>query len=306
MKIAVLGTGAIGGYYGGKLAKAGNDVSFVARGINAEALKRQGLRVESYEGDFHLPSVRVVDQLDKLGSVDLILFTIKSTGTIKVAEQLKQSIDGRYSILCMQNGVDNEEILAEAVGPDRVLSGSAYISASLASPGVVRHDAMGTLSIGEWYGDRTDRVQQINDLFQQAGINCRISPDIRQTKWEKLCWNITFNPITALTFAKVGHVLDNPGLRSVAEAVMNEYVQVAQGKGIEIREKVKANTFSNSESIREHDTSMLQDRKSRKPMELESICGSVIRWGEELGVDTPVLKTLYQSLKFIDLQNIYQ
>jgi 2-dehydropantoate 2-reductase len=299
MKIAVMGTGAVGGYYGGMLARANYLVQFIARGNNAEVLKRDGLHIQSYQGDFHLPGVRVVDRLEDMETPDLILFAVKSTVTEEAAAQLAPFIGKTTAVLCLQNGVDNEEILAQKLGEERIIGGSAYISAAIIAPGVIRHDAAGAISIGEWSGDRPDRIERIHEMFRNAGVDCRIASNIVQTKWEKLVWNITFNPLTALTYAKVGDVLDHPDLRFVAESIMEEFTQVAQSKGIHLRDKVVANTFTNSESLRQHDTSMLQDRKVGKALELESICGSVIRWGKEAGVETPVLETVYRTLKFL-------
>src|SRR5262249_19749247 len=186
MRIGVVGAGGIGGYFGGRLARAGADVHFVARGDHLAALRRRGLRVRSIRGDFELP-VHATDDPAEIGACDIVFFCVKSFDTEEAAARLPPLLHDRTGVLSLQNGVDNEEKVADAIGEERVLAGAAYILASIAEPGVIQ-DVGGPASIvfGELDGSRSDRAGQLLDWFERAGIRARLDLDIRAQLWDKL------------------------------------------------------------------------------------------------------------------------
>lgn len=297
MKIGIVGTGAVGGYFGACLSRAGNDVVFLARGQNLQVMKSSGeISIESDQGDFTATGV-FTDQYDALADCELILFCVKATATKEVATQLAPIIKNEATILTLQNGVDNEEVLAELFGARRVLSAATYIQANLKAPGVVKQiENPPKLVIGALKPELT-KVQEVSELINAAGIICHVSSNIVKIKWKKLLWNVTFNPLSALIETKVGVILDDEGLRRTAERICSEAIAVGRKAGVPLDEINDHQLIMENQSARNHETSMLQDKRNGKPMEIESICGFVVRKGKELGVDTPVLETIYSILK---------
>ncbi|SEN56500.1 2-dehydropantoate 2-reductase [Mesobacillus persicus] len=299
MNIGIVGTGAVGGYFGACLSKAGHEVTFLARGENLQALKRNdGISIESFEGNFKASGI-FTDSYDSLVDVDLILFCVKSTATKEVAAQLVPFLKKEASILTLQNGVDNEEVLAAYFGEERILSAATYIQAQMKKSGVVKQVENPTrLIIGALnsQGDMS-RLDEVSQILESAGIETYVSSNILKVKWKKLLWNVTFNPLSALIEGKVGVILDDDGLRRTAERIGMEALEVAKGAGIPLEDGLVSKIIEQSDPARNHETSMLQDKRNGKPMELESICGYVVKKGKELGVETPVLETIYSLLK---------
>jgi 2-dehydropantoate 2-reductase len=299
MRIAVMGAGAVGGYYGGMLAHAGADVTLIARGRHLQAIQSDGLTVRRQKETIHIPDIKATASPEEAGPCDVVLFAVKSTVTEESAEQISPLIGPETMVISLQNGIDNEEKLAERLGAQHVVGGVAYISAAIERPGVIHHASLGSLTIGELDGEKSERVNRFAALASGAGIETRVTSDIVRTKWEKLLWNITFNPLSALTGAIVGDILDDPELRRTAEAILSEYVSVAKAKGLALREKAIQGVMSSSDSVRSHKTSMLQDREAGKAMEIEAIGGAIVRMGRQLGVPTPALQSVYASLRYV-------
>jgi 2-dehydropantoate 2-reductase len=299
MKIGVVGTGAVGGYFGAYLSKAGHEVTFLARGANLESMKHNGgISIESKQGEFKATGI-FTDRYEKLSDSDLILFCVKATDTKEVATQLVPILKEDAYILTLQNGVDNEEVLRELFGVERILSAATYIQAHMKEPGVVKQIENPTkLVIGALTseGDLAI-VKEISELMNSAGIICHASSNILKVKWKKLLWNVTFNPLSALVEGKVGDILDDKGLRKTAEQIGRETISVANKAGIPLEDTLARQLIEQSEPARHHETSMLQDKRNGKPMEIESICGFVVRKGKELGVETPVIETIYSLLR---------
>jgi 2-dehydropantoate 2-reductase len=296
MKIAVVGAGAVGGYYGGILSKAGFDVTFIARGNHLEAMKRSGLHIHSLQDSFFVQGTFTND-FNHINEADLLLFTVKSTETKATAEMIRPLLKKDAAILTLQNGVDNEEILINTLGSDRIVSGSSYLSASVEQPGVIRrHSNLEKIIFGGLSETSSYHVESFVQVLQLAKVDFEVSSSIIEKKWEKLLWNATFNPLTAASLASVGDVLDKEPLRRTAEAVLAEVVSVAGGLGIKLNDSWIKQIFPLSEVARNHKTSMLQDLEKGKKMEVESICGYIIKKGKHLGIDTPVLETIYAIL----------
>lgn len=303
MNIGVAGAGAVGGYFGGKLARAGNDVIFLARGKHYEEMKAKGLSIKSDTENFNIGGT-FSNQNESFEEVDLVLFCVKSTDTIEVARKLLPVINEKAMILTLQNGVDNEEALCTIFGKERVFSAATYIQAFVEKPGVVKHIGMiPRLIIGSLAEkDNKGRLEEIVSLFQNAGLETYPTGNIVEQKWKKLLWNVTFNPLSAVAEAEVGEILDNEGLRSIAENICKEAITVASRMGIGLDESYYLTIMDQGNIARHHKTSMLQDKLKGRKMEFESICGYIVKKGYELNELTPVLETIYHLLKFSDSQ----
>lgn len=298
MKIGVAGTGAVGGYFGGLLAKAGSEVTFLARGESLVAMKERGLIVESGTGR-DIISAEFSDRYESLSEADLVLFCVKSTVTREMAANLQPFLKKDALILTFQNGVDNEEILSDMFGKDRILAAAAYIQAFMKEAGVVKQIGIPPqLVLGSLDKSRSGALEEVANLFNQAGIQTYSSSKVLEVKWKKLLWNVTFNPLTALMLSSVGELLDDPGACETANNICKEAIAVARKTGVEIDTTFHEQIMSQGQLARDHKTSMLQDRMNGKPMEIESICGYIVQKGKEVGTSTPVLETIYHLLKF--------
>lgn len=300
MKIGIVGTGAVGGYYGGYLRKAGNEVIFSSRGKSFETLKERGLQIESESENFSVSGV-FTDQYTTFYDVDLVLFCVKSTGTYEVAKALYPILKEDAIILTLQNGVDNEEVLAEIFGRERIFSAAAYIQAAIKEPGVVKQTGTTPLLvIGALDNSMDEKAKEVARLLNDASLKTTFSNNILEIKWKKLLWNVTFNPLSAITESQVGPILDHEGLNDTAQKICHEAIAVARASGIELDFEFSQKIMAQGQMARHHQTSMLQDRLKGKKMEIESICGFIVKKGKELNVETPVLETIYHQLHFAE------
>ncbi|WP_390307655.1 ketopantoate reductase family protein [Virgibacillus sediminis] len=304
MKIGVAGTGAVGSFFGGKLQQGGYDVTFLARGKTLEVLKEQGLVIKGEKEDLHINGRFTGDPMD-LAEADLILFSVKSNDTVAMGRKLHSILKEDACVMTLQNGVDNEEILQEIFGPDRVLSAATYVQAFKERSGQVRQQGRVKLVMGGLAPTTAVKAEQVANLLSAAGIDTKYTGNILEKKWRKLLWNVTFNPISAAAESRIGEVLDSRELRQTAETICREALDTAAALGIEMdRERAFATIFSNAELAREHRTSMLQDRMQGKEMEVESMCGYVVKKAKELGVPVPALETIYHLLTFVNARNL--
>ncbi len=295
MKVAVMGAGAVGGYFGGLLAKGGADVTFIARGKRLEALRARGLTVKSVKGDFSL-LVRATDDPKEVGPVDIILFCVKSYDTGQAMRQALPMVGRETVVLSLQNGIDNEDKIADVVGKDKVLAGVAYIGSSVPEPGVILHEAEGKIAFGELKGGVSDRVFTLKQFFDRCGLPAEGSADIRRALWSKLAWNAPFNAINALVGGLVRAIVENPHTLELARRVTEEVVAVANASGITLalEEVWERNLrFSRRSDIK---TSMLQDLEAGRPLEHEALNGIIVKEGADLGIPTPYNFALYALL----------
>ncbi|WP_180954443.1 ketopantoate reductase family protein [Bacillus sp. V5-8f] len=300
MKIGVAGAGAVGGYFGAKLANAGHSVVFLARGRHYEKMHEKGLQIKSETENFHVDGT-FTDQYEDFEGVDLVLFSVKSIDTQETARKLLPYLKEDTLILTLQNGVDNEETLSEIFGKERILSAATYIQSSIKEPGVVEHIGMiPRLVIGSLESNGLNHAEKVATLFQNAGIETYQSSNIMNQKWKKLLWNVTFNPLSAVAGTQVGEILDDAGLRVTAESICKEAISVANRMENDFDVNFYETIMEQGKIARNHKTSMLQDKLSGKQMEYESICGYIVKKGQELDVSTPVLETIYSLLKFSD------
>lgn len=298
MKIGVAGTGAVGGYFGGLLKKAGNEVVFFARGNNLLRMQEKGLTIEAGEQSFTVNGV-FTDQYQDFSDVDLLLFCVKATATAEVAANLRPILKESCLVITLQNGVDNEEILEDLFGKDRVLSAAAYIQAHVTESGTVKQIGVPPkLVIGSLDSGQTTKAAELASLFTDAGIEAFPTRNILKIKWNKLLWNVTFNPLTALIEAKVGAIYEDQGLKATAIKICQEAIAVAQASGVEIESDFYESILAQGQLAKGHHTSMLQDKLKGKPLEIESIAGYIVKRGKQLNVGTPVLETVYYLLNY--------
>jgi 2-dehydropantoate 2-reductase len=291
----VMGAGAVGGYFGGLLARAGVQTTFVARGAHLEAMRGDGLRVKSPQGDFHVPARAVADPREA-GAADLVLFCVKSHHTEEAARALAPALGGAAAVLTLQNGVENEAALGAVVGEGRVLPGVAYVSAAVEGPGVIRHMAEGSVAFGEADGSVSHRARAIEALFRRAGVKVILSENIWGVKWAKLAWNAAFNTLNALVGGTFDRIGTDEALLGVGECAMREIAAVAAAAGVRFPEQAVARGLAWARQALPIKTSTLQDLEAGKRLELDALTGAVVRKAATLGVPAPTVATLHALL----------
>jgi 2-dehydropantoate 2-reductase len=298
MKIGIYGTGGVGGYFGARLAQAGHEVYFVARGEHLNAIQRNGLQLISPKGDAHINPCNADETLPK-EPMDLILLATKTWQLTEAAKNIKDRLGSNTLVISLLNGVRNETLLSNELPKEQVLGGLCRVVSKIEAPGVIRHISYEpTVVFGELDDRFTDRAIAVESLFKDAGIKTRLSDDIRADQWTKFMFITTISGLGALTGASVGQMLEQPDIRNRMKAVADEVEQVAIKLGISLPEDVKERQF---EIIREQPygtTSSLQrDMMEGRPSELEEQTGAVVILGKELGVPTPVNTSIYEVLK---------
>ncbi len=299
MKILIVGTGAVGGYFGAFLSKAGNDVTFLARGEHLKAINRNGLIVKSINGDFSV-TVKVKEWPDKDDRYDLIIFAVKGYDLETASETIKDVAADDTSILSLLNGVESEELLTKKFGTEKIIGGVAFIGSAIETPGVILHTASGFVTIGEIDGEKSDRCKRIKTTFEKAHIPCKISADINKDIWSKMLWNVGFNAITAVTGALVSEILANQGTRQIVEQSMLETINVAKKKGVLLSPDLILKTITRTEKVGKIKTSMLQDIEKGKQTEIDFINGAIVKIGNDVDINTPVNETLCDLVKFLE------
>ena len=302
MKIAVMGAGGVGGYFGGLLAKAGNDVLLVARGQHAQAIQEKGLRVESAaSGDFTVHPL-VAPAPDGAWQPDLVLFAVKGYSTPEAIETIRPMVGGHTTVLTLQNGVANGEHLANAFGEERVLLGAAYIETHLKEPGVV-HQTGGPCRIlfGEVDGSRTPRAEAVLLALQQAEITVQISDNILKELWNKFIFICALSGMTSIARASLGEVMASPETRDLLVRVMREAETVGRARGVGLDVDVVEQTVAHFDEFSDELRSSMQlDLERGNRLEVEALNGTVARFGRETGIETPVNDFIHSCLKLAD------
>lgn len=301
MRILIAGAGGVGGYFGALLGRAGHDVIFLARGANLAALRARGLTVESVDGDFHVAVPTATGTLTGAAPVEIALVAVKSYDTAAIAAQIAPVVRRDTIVLSLQNGVENESLLAAALDLPPLMGAMTHIGAELTAPGVIRHVADGTIFFGEMTGHETPRARTLAELFARAGVRHQLSPNILTLLWEKLAWNAAHNAVTALTRSTAAEAARLPATAAVIRAAMHEVVAVARAQGIALDPAWVDPTIAYS---RDHldglRTSMLQDLERGRRLEHDALNGAVIRFGDAVGFATPVNRTLFGLLERLD------
>mgnify|MGYP000879322902 FL=1 len=297
-QIMMVGAGSVGGFFGAHLAKNNPNVSFLLRPSTLEAVKRNGLTIKSAKGNFtvHPPAASDPRQL---ATPDLIILAVKAYDLDEVMTQLEPVLTERTVILTLQNGIDTEDRIISRLHRDCVVGGVAFIYSKIVEPGVIEHYKRGGVAIGELMGHKSERVSQITDIFKQAGISCQLSEDIRKSKWEKMCWNCVFNPLTVVIDDKVAKALDHPEMAGVIRQIVGEVAAVSAAVKVPLAPDMAEKVVKWTQELRDIHTSMYDDWKAKRPTEIDYLNGYIVRVGRELGIPTPVNEALTAMVKTI-------
>jgi 2-dehydropantoate 2-reductase len=293
-----MGAGGVGGYYGARLAAAGHDVHFVARGPHADALRARGLRVRSEAGDIQLDVVRVVEEPAEIGSAELVLVAVKLWDTEVAARAIAPLIAPDTAVVSLQNGVDKDDVLCSLVGAEQVVGGVTYLIARIAEPGVIGHTGLlHRVVIGELAGGTSQRAAHIVAAFCSAGVEARVSPEIRRETWAKLAFLAASSALTAVTRLEIGTVRSHPATRALLRDAIAEGAAVARAEGVALGDDFVTEQLRFVDSLPASGrASMANDLLLGNRLELEWLSGAVVRRGERLGVPTPVHGAIYAVL----------
>ena len=318
MRVAVVGAGATGGFLGGFLARAGHEVTLIARGAHLEAMRRHGLRVRTAEGEL---TVRpdCTDDLGAVADAEVAFLAVKAHAVPPLAPALGAALGPGTALVTLQNGipwwyfqrhggpldgtrlesVDPGGVIAEHVDVAHVVGAVVYPATRIVEPGVVEHVEGTRFSIGEPDGARSERCQAISAALSKAGLKCPVRTDLRKEIWLKLIGNATFNPLSALTRASMVAIATDPAMRQVALALMREAESVASAVGVRLDLTVEQR-LDGAARVGEHKTSMLQDVEARRPLEVDALVGAVVEIGHLSGLELPRLEMLHACVKLLD------
>ena len=298
MRIAVFGSGGVGGYFGGRLAQSGQQVIFIAHGAHLQALRESGLRVDSLKGNFTVQPVQATDDPAQAGEVEAVLVAVKAWQVPAAAQAMLPLVGEQTCVLPLENGVEAPEQLAQVLGAQRVLGGLCHISAFLAAPGHIKHVGIEPhIALGELDGRRSGRLERLLKAFEQAGVWAEAPEDIQAAMWEKFLFIAAMSGVGAVTRAPAGVVRQLPGARGLLEGAMQEIYTLARHRGVNLPEGIVAKTLAFVDGLPPGVTaSMQRDIMEGRPSELEAQNGAVVRMGAQAGLPTPVNAFLYHSL----------
>ena len=321
MRFLIAGAGALGGYIGACMSRAGQDVTLYARGPHLRAMQENGLKVLSADGDFEVRP-RVIGDLENAGPADVIFLGVKAHGLTQLAPQLRHLIGENTTVVSTQNGipwwyfqvgagefaglpltrVDPHGVIGSSIDPRRVVGSLVYLGTEIVEPGVIRHTEGNRISLGEPDGSRSERCRAIAEALIQAGLRCPVTTRLRNEIWVKLLGNVAFNPISALTRATLAQMARDPDVCPVVRKIMAETEAVANKLGVQLPISIEQR-IAGAEKVGEHKTSMLQDLEANRPMELEPVVGAVVELGEQLGIDMPYTRSVYACTKLLEAAN---
>ncbi len=298
VRIAVIGAGGVGGYFGGKLAHAGVDTTFVVRGATLEALRTRGLRVESKDGDFAVDRVQATDDPASIGVVDAVLMTVKAWQIPEAAAKLAPMLGPETMVVPLENGIDAPEVLAPIVGRERVLGGLCGIVSFVVEPGHIRHVAAEPfVMFGELDNRQSDRVERLRATFAGAGVKADVPQDIHRSMWTKFLFIAPLSGIGALTRVPIGVWRVMPEVRAIVDQALREIIAIASARGIDLGDDAVQRTWDRYEGLAPESTSSLQrDVMDGKPSELDAQLGAAVRLAHESGVAAPITEMIYHCL----------
>ena len=319
MKFAVVGAGAIGGYLGAKLARAGEDVTFIARNRNLEAIRANGFRLLLEDGsEEHAPTATAVQNMAEAGPQDVVLLTVKAHQVGDLLPELRALFGPQTVVVTMINGipwwyfhklagahegrgldsVDPGGRLAAHIEPERIIGSVVYPAAELVAPGVVKLIEGNRFTLGELDGSRSERIDALSQVMMRAGFKAPVAKDIRSEIWVKLWGNLSFNPISALTHATLEEICRFPLTRGLAARMMSEAQAVAEALGVRFKITLEQR-IAGAEAVGAHKTSMLQDVEHGRALELEALVGSVVELGRITGVPTPTIEAIHAATSLL-------
>ena len=300
MRIAAMAAGAVGGYFGARLAAAGHEVFFIARGANLAAIQANGLRIESVHGDLHLPKVNVTDDPKKVGPVDIVLFAVKLWDTEKAAELTRPMVSEATRVITLQNGIDSAERLAPILGAEPTVGGVTYIATTIAAPGVIKHtSAFARMSFGRADKQSDAMLDQFVAAGKAAGVDLGLSQDITAERWKKFVFLTAMSGATAALRSSIGPIAADPELLAFVKQLMEEAYAVGRASGVAfdrsiIDERMAQITGSIEPGMK---ASMAHDLERGNRLELDWLSGKVRALGRKLGIPTPATDTVWTVLK---------
>ena len=298
MRIAVMGPGSIGGYFGGTLAHYGHDVTLIARGNNLSAIREKGLQVITDNGS-RIISCRAEEDPAKVGAVDLILLTVKTYHNEVAVPMLEPMVGNNTVVICLQNGIDSYKLASDFLGSAKVMPGAAYIEAHLIEPGVVRQDGdVVRIEFGEDDGSHSERGVLLAEMFNESGVEASFSDDIHKTLWTKFLFIATMAGVTSLARQSMAVLMANPEWTKIIRACMEEIESVGKASNIRLSPTVVDDTLDYIKAnLEDMHASMYTDLVEQRPLELESLTGAVIRAGITGCTSTPINDLIYAMLK---------
>ncbi|MBE9051806.1 putative 2-dehydropantoate 2-reductase [Nostocales cyanobacterium LEGE 11386] len=306
-KYAILGTGALGGFYGARLQKAGLDVHFLLKS-DYEHVSKSGLVVDSKDGDFIIPQVNAYNDVNKMPQCDVVVIALKTTQNYLLPKLLPPVVKDHGVVLVLQNGLGVEEEVAQIVGNVTVIGGLCFLCSNKVGLGHIRHLDYGKITMGEYthqyYPSRiTARMQQIADDFNSAGIPIELAEDLLLARWQKLVWNIPYNGLSVILNARTDELMADANTRILVEQLMNEVVAGAKSAGRIIPDSFMQTMLNYTLKMKPYRTSMKIDYDERRPLEVEAIFGNPLRKTQAAGVNLPQINCVYHQLKFLDGKN---
>jgi 2-dehydropantoate 2-reductase len=298
VRIAVIGAGGVGGYFGGRLAQAGIDTTFIARGATLDALRTRGLRVDSINGDFSVEHPRATDDPATVGEVDAVLLAVKAWQIPAAAESARPMLGPNTIVVPLENGIDAPEVLVSTLGAGHAAGGLCAIVSFIVAPGHIRHAAFDPIVMfGELDNRRTERVEKLQQAFASASVNAEIPQDIQRSMWTKFLFIATMSGVGALTRVPIGVWRAMPEIRAIVDDSLREVVALAGARGIDLGEDAVEKTWQRYDALAPASTSSLQrDVMEGKPSELDAQLGAIVRLAAEAGVPVPVTRMMYHSL----------
>ena len=301
-KILIVGTGAIGGYFGGRLSQnPGNEVFFLARGKNLSNLKKNGLIIKSINGNAKLV-INVSDNPEKFRTnFDLILISVKSYDTANIIKQIKKVVNKNTIVLSLQNGIDNYKKLIKAFGKSRVLQGICRIAVEMTGNSVISHTALGIIVIGEEDKKKSARINNLNNIFTESDIKCKISEDIIKDIWVKYGWNCIFNTLTGITAITADKFFADAESEKIIYDFYNEFKKIAKSEGIILNKEDEIKIIDDTRKFTIFKTSTYQDRLKGKKLEFETFTGYLVKLADKNHIEVPIIRALHKIIRIVDL-----
>jgi 2-dehydropantoate 2-reductase len=297
MRIAIVGAGALGCYYGSLLVRGGYDVHFLMR-RDYETVRQKGLTVKSCNGDFSLYPLQCYRRPEDMGQADLVFIGLKTTANDQYAELILPLLGAHTRILTAQNGLGNEEQLAGLFGAERISGGLAFLNANRQEPGVLLHLGHGQIKIGNFNRPPDQPLVMLGEMLKRSGVDCFVTDNLALARWQKLVWNVPFNGLSALHDLTVDVLVREPEFRRLVRALMGEVQAAAASYGLVIEDAFLEQMIASHDSVHTpYYTSMHLDRLNRRRMEIDAILGEPLRRGRQNGVAMPYTEKLYRDLK---------
>lgn len=299
MKIGIIGTGAVGGYFGAKLVKAGYNITFIGTKTSTEIIKEQGFHIKSMHGDIKIDNPKIYYEFERIQDADIILLCTKAYDTEGIAKALKNKISNKPIIISLQNGVENEQILASVFGEERIIAASIYLSAASVSPGIIEHGGSGRIILGEMNREITPRLKELEQLFLKAEIPTSTSSNLLKDMWKKLIVNSAYNGITAIIGKSLKDIHIVKEAKQAYLDVLKEGQTIANTEGIGITDDEIEQIFDmlNQEVFINFKSSTLQDIEKGKPAEIDSIQGAIMKTAKKHGLKAPLNNLIYSLIK---------